>query len=272
MNYEAIPLAETITVQDRPISISTPPAGLRVLESCGLLTASEVEGTVLFRAKGSLFETRATKTPGGDFLLMFPTDTADHDPTEGHCHYGRASKKVNDLVALRSSDGGNTWSDPDIAFDINYNQHGFIPLIPRGGKRLYAFGTQPIWGRYFRERGLHENAPIGYRWSDDDGRSWSEVHLISPGNDPDFTGMSVMRMCETEAGTWLLGSHEADRSYRPLITRQYVLRSEDQGESWSLLPEPRHGGWFANCFGRMDEGRPIDLGGGEILLMARTPE
>jgi len=32
--------------------------------------------------------------------------------------------------------------------------------------------------------------------------------------DPDFRGMSVMRMCETDAGTWLLGSHEGTHFFR----------------------------------------------------------
>ena len=119
---------------------------------------------------------------------------------------------------------------------------------------------------------LRENAPIGYRWSDYDGHTWSGVRLIEPDNDPDFNGMSVMRMCETEAGSWLIGSHEADWSHRPLQTRQYVLRSEDEGASWQLLPKARGGGWFADGFGRLDEGRPIDLGGGKVLLMVRSPE
>ena len=96
--------------------------------------------------------------------------------------------------------------------------------------------------------------------------------MIEPINDPGFLGMSVMRMCETESGVWLLGSHEADWSYKPLITRQYLLRSEDRGRSWELLPGNRHGGWHCPGFGRMDEGRPIELGDGRVLLMARTPE
>ena len=55
-----------------------------------------------------------------------------------------------------------------------------------------------------------------------------------------------MRMCETDRGTWILGSHEGDWSYKPLITRQYLLRSEDQGESWEVIPGRRHGGgWHA---------------------------
>ena len=40
-----------------------------------------------------------------------------------------------------------------------------------------------------RSKGLHENCPISFRYSDDDGLSWSAVTLISPKNDPEFTGM-----------------------------------------------------------------------------------
>ena len=176
------------------------------------------------------------------------------------------------MVAFRSSDQGKTWQGSTVAFDIDYNQHGFIPLIPKGSKRIYAFGTQPVWGQYVAEHGQQENAPIGYRYSDDDGHHWSEVRLIRPQNDPGFRGMSVMRMCETDSGAWILGSHEGDWSYKPLMTRQYVLRSEDQGKTWTVGPNPRHGGWCVPQFNRMDEGRPINLGNGEVYLMIRTCE
>jgi Neuraminidase (sialidase) len=176
------------------------------------------------------------------------------------------------MLEYRSSDHGRTWTGPTIAFDIDYNQHGFVPLIPKGSKRIYAFGTQPIWGLYTRERGLQENAPIGYRYSDDNGLHWSEVRLIRPVNDPDYKGMSVMRMTETDNGAWLLGTHEADWSYKPLLSRGYVLRSTDQGKTWELLPGPRHGGWYEKTFNRMDELRPISLSGPKVLMLARTPE
>ena len=84
-----------------------------------------------------------------------------------------------------------------------------------------------------RHMDCRKTTPIGYRYSDDDGRIWSEVRIIRPKNDPDFRGMSVMRMTETDSGTWLLGSHEADWSYIPIMTRQYLLRSEDQGRTWN---------------------------------------
>jgi len=258
-------IADVVRVGEQDIRTFAPPTGLRVLEAAGLLAHESVRAKVVHEARdpeGGLYETRATVTPAGDYLLLFPDGG----------HYAAGDAKINDMLAYRSADRGATWQGPTVTFDIDYNQHGFVPLIPRGSKRIYAFGTQPLRGRYTREHGLHENAPIGYRYSDDDGHTWSDVELIRPDNDPEFTGMSVMRMCETERGTWLIGSHEGDWSCKPLITRQYLLRSEDQGETWTLLPCPRPGGWQAHGFDRMDEGRPIALGGGEVLLMARTPE
>jgi hypothetical protein len=59
-----------------------------------------------------------------------------------------------------------------------------------------------------------------------------------------------MRMTETDKGTWLLGTHEADWTYKPLLTRQYILRSDDKGKTWTLLPGKRHAGWFVKGFDR----------------------
>ena len=230
----------------------------------GIVRHNNLRGDVLHVAKANvrgLFETRAVRTPKGDILLMFP---------EGN-HYAAGAGKVNDMLSYRSKDNGRTWQGPTTAFDIDYSQHGFIPLIPKGSNRIYAFGTQPIPSEYSRTKGKHENTPIGFRWSDDDGHTWSSVQLIRPLNDPEFLGMSVTRMCETDTGTWLLGSHAADWSKKPLTTRQYILRSDDRGQTWRLLPGSRPQGWQTPEFERMDEGRPISLGSGEVLFVARTP-
>ncbi len=129
---------------------------------------------LVFGTSGLITETRAIKTPAGDYLLMFP---------EGE-HYGNHPGHVNDLIAYRSSDKGKTWQEPKVALDIDYSQHGFSPLIPKGGSRIYTFGTQPVVGMHTTENGQGENAPIGFRYSDDDGHTWSEVRLIRPVNDP----------------------------------------------------------------------------------------
>lgn len=266
-------IADTIEIACETISTASLPACLHLDEQLGLVAADGVAGTVIHRNQsGGLFETRATVTPNGDYLLMFPNGLPGTSLDGSNGHYSGKDHKVNELLAYRSQDRGASWQCQGPAFDIDYNQHGFIPLVPAGGKRIYAFGTQPIWGMYSPVAGLHENAPVGYRYSDDDGQHWSEVRIIRPRNDPDFRGMSVMRMCETQEGTWLLGAHEGDWTYRPLVTRQYLLRSEDQGDSWELLPGERHGGWHCPGFGRMDEGRPIHLGQGRVLLVVRTPE
>ena len=73
------------------------------------------------------------------------------------------------MIAYRSRDKGTTWTGPATAWNIPYNQHGFVPLVPRGSKRIYAFGTEP----FFDKIEARENAPIGFRFSDDDGLSWS---------------------------------------------------------------------------------------------------
>ncbi len=263
----SIELVDSVTVGIQPattVARLNPPAGFRFDRELGLLLSDSMRGQVIHSAKSGvrgLFETRGVRTPKGDLLLMFP---------EGD-HYAAKAGKANDFLSYRSSDNGKTWHGPKVAFDIDYSQHGLIPLIPKGTTRIYAFGTQPIPSEYTRERGQRENTPIGFRWSDDDGHTWSKVQLIRPQNDPEFLGMSVTRMCETSNGTWILGSHAADWSTKPLTTRQFLLRSEDRGKTWTLLPGKRPNGWFAPKFGRMDEGRPIHVGDGEVYFLGRTP-
>lgn len=260
---EPLPLMEVVTVNGIELDAKSPPQGLVVDRNMGLITVAEVQGQVVHRTQTRILETRATITPKGDYLLMFP---------EGD-HYAKSKgEKINSMMACRSTDKGKTWSKPAVAYDIPYGQHGFIPLIPRGTQRIHCFGTQPVPGKWTWEDGKRENAPIGWRTSEDDGRTWSDVHLIQPVNDPGFMGMSVMRMTETDVGTWLLGSHLADWSVKPFTTQQYLLRSEDHGKSWTVLPGARPQGWTAEGFHRMDEGRPLSLGSGRVLFMSRTPQ
>lgn len=260
---EPLPLMESVQVGSAELSLKSLPKGFVLHQDMGLVTASAVDGTVVHRTQTRILETRATITPKGDYLLMFP---------EGD-HYAKSKgEKINSMMACRSSDHGKTWSKPAVAYDIPYGQHGFVPLIPRGTRRIYCFGTQPVPGKWTWEEGKRENAPIGWRTSDDDGHTWSDVHLIEPVNDPGFMGMSVMRMTETDAGTWLIGSHLADWSVKPFTTQQYLLRSEDQAKTWNVLPGARPNGWIADGFNRMDEGRPLNLGGGRVIFMSRTPQ
>ncbi len=261
--YEPLPLARQVEIGCRRICIDALPPGVHLNAAAGIVAVDGLAGDVLYRAPDKLYEVRATVTPLGDILVMFP---------EGEHYAHTPGRKENDMVALRSADGGRTWSAPYHPFAIPYSQHGFIPLIPSGSRTICSFGTQPVLDRPEMYQTEPENGPIGWLWSEDDGRTFQGPRLIRPQNDPDFTAMSVTRMCETAQGTWLLGAHTSQKEYTPTRTRQYVLRSQDQGETWTLLPGPRHTGWCVTPYYRMDEGRAVALGDGQVLLMTRTPQ
>ena len=264
---------DDLLIGQRRVTLADLPQPLALHARLGLVLGPGLDGQVVHENPNSLFETRATITPGGDYLLMFP-DALPGVSLEVNCHYGSKDHKVNNLVAYRSHDKGRTWEGPSAPIRIDYNLHGFIPLIPRGTSRIYNFGTQPLTGKF---NGI-ENAVIGFRYSDDDGYTWSDVTLIEPLNDPEYMGMSVMRMCETESGAWLLGTHTGsawvDNPEGGMTARSrcYLLRSEDQGKSWELLPGARPAGWYLPKYERMDEIRPIALAGSRALAFIRTCE
>jgi len=187
-------------------------------------------------------------------------------------HYAPHKTKVNTMLAVRSKDRGVTWGNPYVAFrNIDYNQHGFVALVPRGSKRIYSFGTQPIWGLYSPDNpAINENTPIGFFYSDDDGYTWTGPEIISPENDPGYIGMAVMQMCETSKGTWLLSTYDNNKIKEPQTVTQYILRSTDQGASWRLLPDGRPNGWSEPGLKCLGEGRVISAGD-RILLLCRTP-
>jgi hypothetical protein len=208
-------------------------------------------------------------TPAGDYLLTIISGKAHYGFTDPHY-------KANDILLYRSKDKGKTWIGPSLSTAIPYNQHAWVPLVPQRSKRIYVFGTEPAPGDFDG----FEDAGIALRFSDDDGHTWSEPRRIRPQNEPDFQGMWCINMTETETGAWLLAPHAGtygpavghpDR-YRLRSTSLYVLRSEDQGKSWTLLPGKRPGGWQWKPAQRMDEGRPLALGHGNVVLFARTEE
>lgn len=110
--------ADTVFVQGKAFTPFNLPAGYHFDKELGLMLSNNILGQVVHRNfTGGLYETRAIKTPGGDYLLMFPDGG----------HYGvagKTGKKVNNMLSYRSKDQGKTWQGPGIAFDIDYNPQG----------------------------------------------------------------------------------------------------------------------------------------------------
>src|SRR5579872_6391771 len=136
-SWPDFPPLQQIKVGGMDILPSAPPKGLLNRPDLGILLNQSMSAQRIFAPRPPLDwcgESRAVRTSRGDYLVMLTT---------GKHHYAGQMTKTNDIVAFRSSDGGKTWAGPKITWDIPYNQHGFVPLIPWGSKRIYAFGTEP---------------------------------------------------------------------------------------------------------------------------------
>jgi len=258
--HRILPLEE-VTIGDVTMKTATPCAGLKLSPELGIVVAEPIAAERM-HIDDFICHPRSIEAPNGDFLLFFAA---------GPMHYGWAKKerKGNTMMLRRSVDRGRTWTPAKPAWEIPYSQHAVIPFIPHGSSIIYAFGTEPRRDVYDGE----ENAAIGFRTSEDNGHTWSEVNLIRPTNAPEFQGMSAMRMCETESGAWIVGTHVGHWDNGHVETRSYVLRSEDKGQSWTVVPGVKwEEGWKVGKAQRMDEVRPLSLGGEKVLLMARTCE
>jgi hypothetical protein len=261
--YLELSIPRNLQIAGAEVATDRPPAGFQANRQIGLLHHEAIRLKLIHaNREGAAYTPRAVKTPRGDYLVVFPCGW-------GHMWAGKNEKNPNDLYFTRSTDQGRTWSNPTPKWRAPYGYNSGVFLIPSGSERIYLFGVEmhPDWRRGY-------DGGIAYRYSDDDGRTWSKPHLIEPTNDRGYRGLAHIDMTQTPEGTWLLGTYEArSRSIgiEQRIDRQYILRSEDQGGSWTLLPGPRPGGWKIDPYGYMIEGRPLALGGSEVLFWGRAP-
>lgn len=210
-----------VVIGEEAFATQALPSGLTLHAELGIVTVAGLAPQRLLgwpKPYDFAYTVRACITPGGDLLAMGVVGTGQG---------WNDGEKSNEMLAFRSSDGGQSWQQPDRPWDASYSQHGFNPLVPRGGKRIYAFGTE--LHPSVRQQPL--SGALGIRYSDDDGHSWSPMEMRMPQNDPGMRGPYHMQGCETRAGTWLLGTYTIEDGAGPdgRIDHQYVLRSEDQG-------------------------------------------
>lgn len=238
---------EAVFVGDRMVKADS--SELKLHRDLGLLTHISINGQVVHRSRApannpKLYETRAAITPKGDYLLMFP---------DGLHATGRDSK-TNDLLAYRSSDQGKTWQGPIVPFGFAWNHRAFLPLVPSASSRIYAFGSHTA----------RSPNPVGFRYSDDNGFTWSDLSLVRPVNQPEFGATGVIEMTQTDSGACLIGFHGIR-----------MLRGEKRGEEWDWMAVPLNrpaDGYATQVAWQMDELRVIKGRGQKVLAFARTRE
>lgn len=106
-------------------------------------------------------------TPSGSFLAFWTQATRENHPDQR-------------VVVSRSVDGGLSWSDPVVLAGDPQGKTGaraswgFPFVVPHTG-RVYIFWNQNIGVRDVRE---DTTGVLTFRFSDDDGLSWSETHTL----------------------------------------------------------------------------------------------
>lgn len=177
-------------------------------------------------------EGTTVKLKDGTLWHAFNLRYGEADMSEWHPHYARTV-----IARVASMDQGRTWSAPEVLFESNTGINASHPAIRRLANGDLGASYQRIntlapdkWDRKDWLQSLTTADKI-FRWSADDGRTWSPEIVISP-TDGYWTSAHD-RMLVLSTGRILQPLHSHPEKKKGVhISR--MAWSDDHGRTWSL--------------------------------------
>jgi|GEM_PF-740139 BNR/Asp-box repeat. len=221
-------------------------------------------------------EGTTTKLRDGTLLHAFNLRFGEKDMSQWHAHYARTV-----IARVLSRDRGRSWTAPEIMFESNTGMNASHPAIrrlPNGdlGATYQRIDTKPQdqWNRRDWIKSVARANKV-FRYSHDDGKTWSPEILISP-----------------REGYWTsahdrLLVHSSGRLLQPLHCNRHfaegksnrvetiVAYSDDHGRSWKLSPDwlavtdlaPGYTGGYLSNYHEVAIAERAD---GSVLMIGRT--
>lgn len=249
-------LIPTVEVAGVAWKLDKLPQGLKLDRELGVVVAAavgKVQAVGPYYPHGTIFGPRAVKAPNGDYLVF-----------GAHGGYYQMSAEANNQpVIWRSTDRGRTWGEGVRPWVQNASEHCLVPFVdPSQPDRIYVFGNA--------SRSRAHAAPMVFRNSDDNGHTWSGPTPIVPTNDPTFPGAPIhMRGAVMPDGSWLWGAYYRGTGLEG--DTQYVLRSANRGQTWTVAPQSHPQGWKHPQWNKFMEGTIVSTGRMNASLYLRAP-
>lgn len=130
------------------------------------------------------------------------------------------------ICATRSADRGRTWSEAEIVFRSDTGENVMQPSLAR-------LGNGAIGVSYSRIASLSAATKV-FRWSVDEGKTWSPEVPVSPAGA--YWTSAHDRMVVLSSGRILLPLHHK-KSVRPEHMITQIAYSDNHGQTWSLAPQ-----------------------------------
>ena len=176
----------------------------------------------------------------------------------------------NDIILKRSADGGATWSKVEVVKESGQLSLNNPQAVVLDSGRILLMYQQSKLGEHKAKPGFGEDAYVTFtQFSDDDGKSWSEVKDVTRQTKRAEFVTSVAS--GPGVGIVLRRGEHKGRILMPFNQgpfgdwRVYAAYSDDDGESWKIGEVPEEDGK-----GHANEVQMVELSDGTVMLNARS--